>query len=51
MQSIEVVVFNSVLEKTMAAWTENSAIVLDGRVSLRDGTAKIICENAKRLEA
>jgi DNA polymerase-3 subunit alpha len=51
LQSIEVVVFNSVLEKTMAVWTENTPIVLDGRVSLRDGTAKIICENAKRLEA
>ena len=50
-QSIEVVVFNSVLEKTAAAWVVNNAIVLDGRVSRRDNEVKIICENAKKLEA
>lgn len=50
-QSIEVVVFNSVLEKTAAAWTVNNPVILDGRISRRDNELKIICENAKRLEA
>lgn len=50
-QAIEVVVFNSVLEKTAAAWTMNSPVILDGKISRRDNEVKIICENAKRLEA
>lgn len=49
-QSIEVVVFNSVLEKTAAAWVENACVIVDGRVSHRDGETKLLCENAKRLE-
>jgi DNA polymerase-3 subunit alpha len=49
-QSIEVVVFNSVLEKTAAAWVENNPVILDGRISRRDNELKIICENAKRLQ-
>ena len=47
--SVEVVVFNSVLEKTAAAWEVNKPVILDGRVSRRDNELKIICENAKRL--
>ena len=50
-QSVEVVVFNSVLEKTATAWEVNRPVILDGRVSRRDNELKIICENAKRLEA
>jgi DNA polymerase-3 subunit alpha len=49
-QSIEVVVFNSILEKTSAAWVENACVIVDGRVSHRDGETKMICENAKKLE-
>jgi DNA polymerase-3 subunit alpha len=49
-QSIEVVVFNSVLEKTSAAWVENACVIVDGRVSHRDGETKMLCENAKKLE-
>ncbi len=49
-QSIEVVVFNSVLEKTAAAWVENACVIVDARVSHRDGETKLLCENAKRLE-
>jgi DNA polymerase-3 subunit alpha len=49
-QSIEVVVFNSILEKTASAWVENACVIVDGRVSHRDGETKLLCENAKRLE-
>ncbi len=46
---LEVVVFNSVLEKTAPAWVMNAAIIVQGRISPRDGEAKLICDNAKRL--
>jgi DNA polymerase-3 subunit alpha len=49
-QSIEIVVFNSILEKTASAWVENACVIVDGRVSHRDGETKLLCENAKRLE-
>ncbi len=48
-RSIEVVVFNSVLTKTAEAWAENVPVVVQGRMSFRDGEAKIICDAAKRL--
>ncbi len=47
--SLEVVVFNSILEKTSPAWTENACVIVDGRISRRDGETKLLCENAKRL--
>lgn len=46
---LEVVVFNSVLEKTASAWVENAPIIVQGRISPRDGEAKFICDAAKRL--
>ncbi len=49
-QPMEVVVFNSVLEKTSPAWVENACVIVDGRVSHRDGETKLLCENAKKLE-
>jgi DNA polymerase III alpha subunit len=49
-QSIEVVVFNSVLEKTSSVWLENACVIVDGHVSRRDGEVKLLAENAKRLE-
>jgi DNA polymerase-3 subunit alpha len=46
---LEVVVFNSVLEKTANAWAENNVVLVQGRMSFRDGQAKLLCDNAKRL--
>jgi DNA polymerase-3 subunit alpha len=46
---IEVVVFNSVLEKTQKVWEENHIVLVQGRMSFRDGQAKFLCDNAKRL--
>ncbi|MDO8536687.1 MAG: DNA polymerase III subunit alpha [bacterium] len=48
---LEVVVFNSILNKTASVWEENHIILVEGRMSLRDGETKLICENARRLEA
>ena len=50
-KSLEVVVFTSVLEKTSAVWSENNVVIIEGRISVRDGQAKMICDNAKKLEA
>jgi DNA polymerase-3 subunit alpha len=49
-QSLEIVVFNSVLEKTAGVWVENACVIVDGKISRRDGEVKMICENAKKLE-
>ncbi|HVN26706.1 MAG TPA: DNA polymerase III subunit alpha [Candidatus Paceibacterota bacterium] len=46
---LEIVVFNSVLEKTAPMWAENAVVIVEGRVSRRDGELKMICEKAKRL--
>ncbi|HVM77027.1 MAG TPA: DNA polymerase III subunit alpha, partial [Candidatus Paceibacterota bacterium] len=46
-QSIELVVFNSVLEKTQAVWADNAVVVAEGKISRRDGELKMICEKAK----
>ena len=48
-QSLEVVVFNSVLEKTAGAWVENACVIVDGKISRRDGQLKMICENAEEV--
>ena len=49
-QNLEVVVFNSVLEKTASVWAENTPVVVEGKITERDGETKMICEKAKRLE-
>jgi len=47
--TIEVLVFSDVLSKTGSLWESNKAIHISGRVSLRDGEAKIICQNVKEI--
>ncbi|HUZ93082.1 MAG TPA: DNA polymerase III subunit alpha, partial [Candidatus Paceibacterota bacterium] len=48
---MEIVVFNSVLTKTAPVWEENKVVYVEGRMSERDGEAKMICDSARRLEA
>jgi DNA polymerase III subunit alpha len=48
---MEVVVFNSVLAKTAAVWEENKVVFVEGRMSWRDDEPKMICDNARVLEA
>lgn len=50
-QPMEVVVFNSILSKTLPVWQENNVVLVEGRMSSRDGEPKIICEGARMLEA
>jgi DNA polymerase-3 subunit alpha len=48
-ENIEVIVFNNILEKTLPVWQENNPIILQGKISKRDGDFKIICEKAAKL--
>ena len=48
-ENIEIVVFNNTLEKTLSVWQENNPIILQGKISKKDGEIKIICEKAAKL--
>lgn len=50
-EPIEVVVFNSTLNKTNGVWQENSVVLVQGRMSFRNGERKMICDAAKILES
>ncbi len=45
-QPLEIVVFNNTLAKTVNFWQENNVVILQGRMSWRNGAPKIICESA-----
>jgi DNA polymerase-3 subunit alpha len=47
---MEIVVFNSVLERTKPVWKTGNVVVIEGKLSFRDGEAKILCERAQVLE-
>ena len=47
---MEVIVFNSILSKTQAVWEENKIVLVQGKISLRGGEPKMICDQAKVLE-
>ncbi|OGY98661.1 MAG: DNA polymerase III subunit alpha [Candidatus Liptonbacteria bacterium RIFCSPHIGHO2_01_FULL_57_28] len=46
---MEVVVFNSVLERTKDVWHTGNVVVAEGKLSFRDGEAKMLCERAQVL--
>lgn len=47
--TIEVLVFSDVLAKSNGLWENNKAVNVSGRVSRRDGEAKIICQSVKEI--
>ncbi|MEK7114837.1 MAG: OB-fold nucleic acid binding domain-containing protein, partial [Patescibacteria group bacterium] len=47
--SIEVVVFPNTYEQTQALWNEGAAVLINGKISLRDNEPKIICDQAALL--
>ncbi len=47
--SMEVIVFNTTLERTKELWQEGAALAVRGSLSQRDDTPKLICNAAKRL--
>ena len=48
--NIEVIVFNSVLNKTLDVWQKFKIARIKGRLTKKDETPKIICEEAVALE-
>ncbi len=46
---MEVIVFPKVLEKTKTIWTDQAPIVVQARVSTKDGETKLLCEKATLL--
>lgn len=47
---MEVIIFNSTLNKTQTIWEENRIVLVQGKISLRGGEPKMICDQAKILE-
>jgi len=46
---IEIVTFPSILEKTSHAFIENKILMVSGKVDLKDGMPKVICETAEEI--
>jgi len=47
--TIEVLVFSDVLAKSGGLWENNKAISVSGRISLRDGEVKVVCQSVKEI--
>lgn len=47
--TVEVIVFPDVLEKKPEVWEERSIIIVQGKLSDRDGEEKVICEEVVKL--
>ncbi|HEB01416.1 MAG TPA: DNA polymerase III subunit alpha, partial [Candidatus Portnoybacteria bacterium] len=46
---IEVLVFPSILEKNPDVWREDKIVLVSGKLSDKDGTLKLLCNNAKEI--
>ena len=47
---IEALVFPNILEQTATAWQEEKIVLINGRLSNRDGNLKILCDGVKVLK-
>jgi len=47
--TMEVVVFSDTLEANPSVWQENTAVLVSGRMSFRNGETKLICDKAVAL--
>ena len=47
--ALEVIVFSDILLNNSAIWQENEMVQITGRLSLKNGEPKLICENAVNL--
>ena len=47
---IEVVVFPDILEKNPDIWREDNIVIVQGRVSQRNGTLSVICDSAQEFK-
>jgi len=46
---IEVIVFPGVIERNPAAFKENKIVLVSGRLDVKDGISKLICENIEEI--
>ena len=47
--SIEILVFNSVLKNTLDVWKENNVVLVEGNLSWKNGETKLICDRVKEI--
>jgi DNA polymerase III subunit alpha len=50
-ESLEIVVFTTVLAKSTAAWEMSNVVYVEGRMSWRDDSPKMLCDRAQKLES
>ncbi len=48
--NIEILVFSDMLEKNTSIWKENNSVLINGRVSKRNGDTKLICLNVQQIQ-
>ena len=48
---VGIAMYNSTLMKTAPVWQENNVVVIQGRMSWRNGEPKMICDQAAELKA
>lgn len=48
--SIEVIVFNNTLSKTLPIWEENNIVLIEGKISRKNGEPKIICNQVAKIK-
>lgn len=48
--SLEIIVFPSIWKESMAAWQNESILIVEGRVSLKDAETKVICSRARIVD-
>ncbi|MBI4252842.1 DNA polymerase III subunit alpha [Candidatus Uhrbacteria bacterium] len=49
--SLEIIVFPSIWRESMAAWQNESILIVEGRVSLKDAETKVICSRARIVDS
>ncbi|MEY4731556.1 MAG: hypothetical protein RL681_502 [Candidatus Parcubacteria bacterium] len=48
-QPMEVIIFNSTLEKTNDCWQDNATVLIEGKISHRNDEVKLVCDRARKL--
>ncbi|MFA5993807.1 MAG: DNA polymerase III subunit alpha [Parcubacteria group bacterium] len=49
--SMEILVFPKILDMTGAIWEEDKVVLVNGKISDKDGTFKIMCESVKAINS
>ncbi len=48
-QPMEIIIFNSILEKTTDCWQDNAVVLIEGKISHRNDEIKLVCDRARKL--